>query len=241
MSRAKEVTVAGESFRFETHRRGYGYASNIAVNVKVYELAKPWSEEARKAFNALPEKLQDQAVDLAWEDAQRDWWEEARDKARELGLGTVSSEGRSGGWLVLDDWTMDRVEEVAEEVQLCCACKPGTSGREQCGEPYEKHRPGDLFESPWCENCGDTMLQHVRGYCPLVPGSTYAAHTYQSEQLDVLRRLDAFLDWCTLSTDKTAASQRLSDYLDHILTESEPWAEEVAAAKEAAALASGQS
>lgn len=60
---------------------------HAAINVKVY------------ARINLPEE-HDQFSDQAWESVCSQFWEEARDVARDSGYDYIFAEGRSGGWLV---------------------------------------------------------------------------------------------------------------------------------------------
>lgn len=73
-----------------------------AINVKSYgsgwndprviELERAQGQEATEAY-----------LQTAWEQYAEEWWIDAADMARELGLGPIEQEGRSGGWLVFSD------------------------------------------------------------------------------------------------------------------------------------------
>ena len=61
---------------------------SLSINVKVLHFTGRWAEGGTPAQR-----------DIAWEDAQRRWWNEAADIAREHGYEDVEQGGRSGGWL----------------------------------------------------------------------------------------------------------------------------------------------
>lgn len=243
MSREVTVTIGGEEFSFPTHRIGHSYDSALTVNVKVYATAKPVSESARAAYALLPDEQQQALVDQAWSNCQEMWWDDAADKAKELALGDILSEGRCGGWLVLNDWPRSKLEELAEseDADACYVKRKTPGGEAYCNQPHHAHRDGDLFLSPWCGECGEERSAHVGGHCPFLPGSTYAGHRFQSDALDTVRRIEAFFKWCELTTDESSAQEALNDQLEFLLTENDYWQEAVASARAAAAPASGRS
>ena len=72
-----------------------------AINVKVYHY--PTTSKVEDAFSCS-ESVASQALQFAFESAQQRFWEDARDEARTI-FGKhvkVYSEGRSGGWLIVD-------------------------------------------------------------------------------------------------------------------------------------------
>lgn len=85
----------------ETHSEGYYGPQYPAVNVKVYHF--PSSDRVVKAFGC-DEETAERAIGFAFDMAQSYFWEGIADVA-ESTFGckvTVSSAGRSGGWLVVD-------------------------------------------------------------------------------------------------------------------------------------------
>src|SRR5262245_23531767 len=109
----------------EYHRVGYSYNSVPAVNVKVYnnlssgmkEWAKDWPDpDPRFTEEWIEENLSDETVDaifwqsceLRWEDleweAREIWGDNAYtdSQGRRRYAVNVYSEGRSGGWAVVD-------------------------------------------------------------------------------------------------------------------------------------------
>jgi len=72
-----------------------------AVKVKVYHY--PTTSKVEDAFNCS-ESVASQALQFAFESAQQRFWEDVQDVARTI-FGKhvkVYSEGRSGGWLIVD-------------------------------------------------------------------------------------------------------------------------------------------
>lgn len=101
----------------ETHKTGYYGPSLPAVNVKVWyedravdwnNIASEfgWDADELERFRDWLEEHHDtdpDAMSWAWEAACEDGWELAQEDAHELfGSCQVSSEGRCGGWLVVD-------------------------------------------------------------------------------------------------------------------------------------------
>lgn len=84
----------------ETHSEHYRGAKP-AVNVKVYHY--PTTSKVEDAFTCS-EAVASQALQYAFESAQQRFWEDAQDVARDI-FGKhvkVYSQGRSGGWLVVE-------------------------------------------------------------------------------------------------------------------------------------------
>ena len=82
----------------------YYRPSRPAINVKVYRYPTPWQVEDE--FNCSIATAE-QALGYALESAQYRFWEEAQELvdyylAPQFGKVKVYSEGRSGGWLVVD-------------------------------------------------------------------------------------------------------------------------------------------
>lgn len=114
-------------YLFDTHGRNGPYDTRIAVNVKHYGSLAPLDEEheamlARLAieFGEKISTTREKLAQQAWEQAQERWWRWAHDEAIQRGLGIIQSAGRSGGWLVLDDWTPSRVDDLLEYEEVVC-------------------------------------------------------------------------------------------------------------------------
>ena len=75
----------------------------------------------------------------AWDSVSTQWWDRAWERAANAGLGAVSAEGRSGGWLVLDTVTQNTLDTYVREVEDACV---------GCGLPYKEHQKGKcLFDA----------------------------------------------------------------------------------------------
>jgi superfamily II DNA/RNA helicase len=67
------------------------------------------------------------------------WWSWARGFAQQQGLGQVYSAGRMGGWLVLDEWPLSKIEEFLDDIEDRCS---------HCDRPEDEHANGQcLFTS----------------------------------------------------------------------------------------------
>jgi hypothetical protein len=79
------------------HADGYGPA-RPAVNVKVHG----WSLAA-KLYTILDNDDAERLYRLAEERVYSDFWQAAEENATQRGLGAITQEGRSGGWLVFTE------------------------------------------------------------------------------------------------------------------------------------------
>lgn len=133
---AKEFCVGKDRYRFDSHRRGYGYTSHVAVNVKCHiylkltDVQKKKIERFDRLYPDQQRSIEESLYDHCLEQVQRDWWEDAEHQASVERLGTISSEGRQGGWLVMNDWPFSRVEELLEDTEYRCA---------HCDMPEDNH------------------------------------------------------------------------------------------------------
>lgn len=123
--RAYEYPAGDRAYTFDGHCVGHGYVSHIAVDVKYRGSYDPAlsPEHQRKLERLLRQPDGPTEEDLqrnAQEDVQENWWAWAVDLAKSYALGMVYSEGRQGGWLVLNDWTHNRVEEACSETEERC-------------------------------------------------------------------------------------------------------------------------
>lgn len=148
MGRKTVYQAVDRTYEFDDHRVGYGYTRLVAVDVKYrgsYN-AKLSDEYVRKLYivthhpdGHIEETLREWAED----DTRENWWEWAKDRAQELGLGPVHSEGRSGGWLVFDYWPVSGIETMCEATQDRCV---------HCDKEEEEHvNEQCLFASTYLE------------------------------------------------------------------------------------------
>jgi len=143
MSWKRPIELPGVGdYDFDFHPSGYGGPVYFACNVKncghFGELDPKYKRmlvvlEGRDV--ASREQLEQQAYELV----QELWWEWAQEYAAEEGLGQVYSAGRCGGWLILDEYTWDRLTQSVEVHTSACA---------HCTFPLEDHVNGKcLFEA----------------------------------------------------------------------------------------------
>lgn len=109
----------------EVHGQGYGGDRYAAANIRLENfgsLPKTYQRKLNRlyAVNWTNAQAVDQNV---WEDFTESWWDRFRTDAVDEGLGKVYSAGRSGGWLVLNDYPESRLERLLELVRIPCqAC-----------------------------------------------------------------------------------------------------------------------
>lgn len=89
----------------QTHRDGFGRKSRPAVNVKVYSF--PTVADVQERFPACDDATAEKALECAFENSCSSFWECVQDTAehylsKRFGNVKVYSEGRSGGWLVVE-------------------------------------------------------------------------------------------------------------------------------------------
>lgn len=104
------------------------YKGNVAINVKYHGTPK-LSKETLAVLAKLDGATRDNIVRFAEEALRDNWWATAQERSRELGLGDLWTDGRSGGWLVFK-MTMSQFEELAEQVEKGCR---------HCGKSFEHH------------------------------------------------------------------------------------------------------
>lgn len=107
------------------------YRGNLAINVKYHGDPK-LSNETLLALKKLDGALRDNVIRYAEEALRENWWVSMQERSRELGLGDLWSEGRSGGWLVFK-MTVSALEELIYEVEKRC---------EHCELSFEQHVEG---------------------------------------------------------------------------------------------------
>ena len=81
------------------HRDGYGPA-RPAINVKLHVAGIDYWPES---IDFLGDDVAAQLVETAYDETAEQFWADAEHMARELCLGKIEQQGRSGGWLVLTD------------------------------------------------------------------------------------------------------------------------------------------
>ena len=113
------------SIELQYHGQDHGYMVYAAANVKYPYGAKlpkkydEWLERLRSKNSKKAEQLEQ----WAWENTAEWYWEQVKEEADNLGLCKVYSVGRSGGWLVLDDYTRERVAQLVESINdYRCVC-----------------------------------------------------------------------------------------------------------------------
>jgi hypothetical protein len=104
------------------------YRGNVAINVK-YRGDPKLSEKTLLALKKLDGATRDAVVRNAEEAIKDSWWASMQERSRELGLGDLWSDGRSGGWLVFK-MTVNELEEKFEEVERRC---------KYCSLPFDQH------------------------------------------------------------------------------------------------------
>lgn len=94
------------------------YRGNVAINVKYHGEPK-LSDETLATLKKLDGATRDNVVRFAEEALRDSWWASMQERSRELGLGDLWSDGRSGGWLVFK-MTVSELEARFEEVEKKC-------------------------------------------------------------------------------------------------------------------------
>ncbi len=79
-----------------------------AVNVKVYHMGAS-ARDVAKRFGCSEDQA-DKALEFVFQSAQEQFWEQASDYAQEIFGAKVYSQGRCGGWLVVDGITREDAE-----------------------------------------------------------------------------------------------------------------------------------
>jgi len=179
----RTLEVRGETFEFETHRVGYGHTPYFAVNVKVHGLyaVKP-SEAFLPVWAALTKAEQDELWQQAYEATQEDWWFHATYECNTALGHRPFSEGRQGGWLVLPNYSLTKLEELADEANAA-ECK-------NCGHGYPNHVDGQcLFEStryaPFADSSYKELLD-LRNFAQRVSELLQDAPDMFRKELDTL-------------------------------------------------------
>lgn len=184
-------------YEFDSHRIGYGSNSCIAVNVKCHAHPKLVGEyhDMLDVLRKADPKIEDVLRTQAWEDVSEAWWDSARTLAKQIALGDVHSEGRSGGWLVLKDWTPSRVEELIEELEVRCV---------HCDQLEEEHATSSR---------GQDEGEDITEYCNCLFGPTTFVPTKKLGR-SAKERLD---ELSTFTTELERSLELVADTLQHTL------------------------
>jgi len=155
-----EIRAGEHVFDFEFHKGGnnHGY-SYFAVNVKNHrwpDLPKKYEYKLER-LDAIKHETREILERWAWDDTQEQWWDWATDYAQQLHLGKVYSTGRSSGWLILHEYTLDAVRYL-----------------------------GDSYESS-CKHCDNGWTEHAKGQCLFLPTRFLSCEESSLESLKTLQ------------------------------------------------------
>jgi len=91
----------------QTHSEGYARSSTPALDIKVYRWPVD-ADDVAKRFDCSHETAQE-ALNFQFESAQGQFFEDAQERAREIWGASIKvyTEGRSGGWLIVDGINTD--------------------------------------------------------------------------------------------------------------------------------------
>jgi hypothetical protein len=160
------------------------YRGHVAINVKYYGDPKI-SKETLAVLAKLDGATREQVLRFAEEGLRESWWAGAQERARNLGLGDLWSEGRSGGWLVLK-MTVSELETLVDDAEMRCA---------NCQQSYAKHTEGKcLFDSttyasglPSCEMIWANLKEFA---LEMKDSLQTAGDTFEEEILFQLENID---------------------------------------------------
>jgi hypothetical protein len=158
----------GKSYYVESHNQGYSGPSYLAASVKLYKFPSLDNVHQDRLDTMVDAGYVENGsiAEYAFQSLSESWWEDIRERAKSLGLGEVFSAGRSGGWLVLDDYSSSYFLELIERA----------NGSE-------------------CFNCGEMFVEHSKGKCLFGPTEYYGINSvkdmrrYRWEILKVIRFL----------------------------------------------------
>lgn len=137
------LTLCGETADFLDRYKG-----SVAINVK-YRGDPKLSPETLAALKALDGAMRDKVVRFAEEGLRDSWWASMQERSKELGLGELWSDGRSGGWLVFKMKTSELEERIYEAEKSCA----------HCSHPYDNHVEGKCPFDSTSFAAGETMLE----------------------------------------------------------------------------------
>jgi hypothetical protein len=193
----------------------YDRSARPAINVKVYarfdsdvrrrlEAALDPSEStidtrSKRMVKDAAEKFGldvDTLYEQSFEDLQQQWWDEAEQKAKTLGLGPIEAEGRSGGWLVFTDGRDPQnmlrgeieqgiVERFPTEFELGIAESDGNVGMTYDDDDRRAWLTGYRAMVEWCaQSIRDYSADLDRAAVQLALGVTQSAFEPEQTALD---------------------------------------------------------
>lgn len=90
----------------------------LALNVKVYNYKLP--DETKRRLKALTKDQEYSVLEAAEDRAREDFWNWAKERADELDLEKLYSDGRSGGWMILPSFTSYSLEVLQFDLENTC-------------------------------------------------------------------------------------------------------------------------
>lgn len=182
------------------------YRGKVAFNVKYHGTPK-LSDSSLAALAALDGAVRESVVKFAEDGLRESWWVSMQERSRELGLGNLWSEGRSGGWLVFD-MTVSYLQDLIYEVESQCKF---------CDLPFEKHPEGKcLFDSSVfspTESAGLTKWNTLREFSAEVRESIQnIGESFESEVIFQLENLDD--DYATGFSSSGVSGRTKADSID---------------------------
>jgi hypothetical protein len=160
------------------------YRGNVAINVK-YRGDPKLSNETLARLKQLDGATRDNVVRFAEEALRDGWWASMQERSRELGLGDLWSDGRSGGWLVFK-MTVTELEERFEEVERSCKnCELAFSQHVDTKCPFQ----ASSFQPEVTK--GVELFENLRTFSVEVKDSLqHIGDTFEEEILFQLENLD---------------------------------------------------
>jgi len=160
------------------------YKGHVAINVK-YRGDPKISKETLAVLAKLDGATREQILRFAEDGLRENWWTSAQERARELALGDLSSDGRSGGWLVLK-MTVSELETLVDDAEMRCS---------NCQTSYAEHTDGKcLFDSttyvsglPSCEMIWENLKTFA---LEMLDSLQKAGDTFEEEILFQLENID---------------------------------------------------
>ncbi|HET7070116.1 MAG TPA: hypothetical protein VFI40_04780 [Nocardioides sp.] len=114
--------------RVQYHTDGYGREARPAIDVKDRHTGADYTVPAFAGlYDAIGSADSNDLTEQAYELVQSDFWTAAYEKAADLGLGPIETEGRSGGWLVFTDGRDPQDPET-----FGCEHSPEDNARQDC-------------------------------------------------------------------------------------------------------------
>ncbi len=159
------------------------YKGNVAINVKFY--GNPHiSEETQQRLKKLDGATRDNVLRYAEEALRDSWWSVMQERSRELGLGDLHSDGRSGGWLVFQfsiGWLEERLSQAEEN---CVFCDKHFSAHVENKCPFDStyFKGDEELASPW--HALKEFSAEVKASLPSVGDGLEDEILFQLENLD---------------------------------------------------------